>query len=68
MGVDTMLKDFIIDLFEIACLGAFVTAIILWGMWWITLGISLREKAAIGAFTIGIMRLETFLNMSENLN
>jgi len=32
MGVDTMLKDFIVDLFEIACLGVFVTAIILWGM------------------------------------
>ena len=32
MGVDTMLKDFMMDLFEIACLGAFVTAIVLWGM------------------------------------
>ena len=32
MGVDTMIKDFMMDLFEIACLGAFVTAIILWGL------------------------------------
>jgi len=27
-----MLKDFVTDIIEIACLGAFVTAIVLWGL------------------------------------